>query len=304
MALDDRLAGAPISWGICEVPGWGEQLAPARVLREMAGLGLGATELGPIGWLPTDRSALTALVRRHGLRLLGGFVPLVLHEPSRRPAALAAAARTAAVLAAADAEVFVTAAVVDDGWSRRRPLGDEQWSHLFQMLDEIDDLTAEHGLRQVVHPHVDTVIETEDDVRRVHDGTAVGWCLDTGHLAIGGTDPLAFAEEAGDRVAHVHLKDVDQAVADRLNAGDVDLMAAVHAGLFRPLGDGALPVADVIETLERGGYRGWYVLEQDVALSGSPAEGDGPVQDVARSIDFVRSVFASQVGTGQSQEGE
>ena len=25
-----RLAGAPISWGVCEVPGWGPQLAGAR----------------------------------------------------------------------------------------------------------------------------------------------------------------------------------------------------------------------------------------------------------------------------------
>ena len=27
-----RLAAAPISWGVCEVPGWGRQLAPERVL--------------------------------------------------------------------------------------------------------------------------------------------------------------------------------------------------------------------------------------------------------------------------------
>ncbi len=42
-----RIAGAPISWGVCEVPGWGYQLDPAQVLREMREVGLAATEIGP-----------------------------------------------------------------------------------------------------------------------------------------------------------------------------------------------------------------------------------------------------------------
>src|SRR3954464_9933085 len=77
-----RLAGAPISWGVCEVPGWGRQLAPERVLAEMAELGLRATELGPTGYLPHDPGAVRDLLGRHDLTLVGGFVPLVLHEPS------------------------------------------------------------------------------------------------------------------------------------------------------------------------------------------------------------------------------
>ena len=48
----NRIAGAPISWGVCEVPGWGYQLEPNKVLSEMRELGLAATELGPDGFLP------------------------------------------------------------------------------------------------------------------------------------------------------------------------------------------------------------------------------------------------------------
>jgi inosose dehydratase len=46
-AVDTRykIAGAPISWGVCEVPGWGYQLGPDRVLAEMRQVGLLATEL-------------------------------------------------------------------------------------------------------------------------------------------------------------------------------------------------------------------------------------------------------------------
>ena len=55
-----RVAGAPISWGVCEVPGWGRQLEPRRVFAEMASLGLHATELGPVGWVPLDASQISS----------------------------------------------------------------------------------------------------------------------------------------------------------------------------------------------------------------------------------------------------
>src|SRR5512132_1782910 len=80
--LGRKLAGAPISWGVCEIPGWGRMLPPERVLAEMASLGLTATEMGPLGYLPTDPDEIRALLDAHGLGLVGAFVPLVLHERS------------------------------------------------------------------------------------------------------------------------------------------------------------------------------------------------------------------------------
>src|SRR5829696_7252089 len=76
-----KLAGAPISWGVCEVPGWGRMLPPERVLTEMAALGLRATEMGPVGYLPADTDEVRDLLSRYGLGVVGAFVPLVLHEP-------------------------------------------------------------------------------------------------------------------------------------------------------------------------------------------------------------------------------
>src|SRR5947208_2561113 len=77
--IGDRVAGAPITWGVCEVPGWGHQLEPRRVLAEMSGLGLRATELGPEGFLPNDPSRLRDFLAVYGLDLVGGFLPVVLH---------------------------------------------------------------------------------------------------------------------------------------------------------------------------------------------------------------------------------
>ena len=69
-----RIAAAPISWGVCEVPGWGHQMNADRVLGEMAALGVEATEFGPLGFLPEDaegrRETLTAHGSKHRARWL------------------------------------------------------------------------------------------------------------------------------------------------------------------------------------------------------------------------------------------
>ncbi|HEX2681788.1 MAG TPA: TIM barrel protein, partial [Candidatus Dormibacteraeota bacterium] len=114
-------------------------------------------------------------------------------------------------------------------------------------------------------------------------------CLDTGHLAIGGTDPGELISQTADRIAHVHLKDVDLRVAGEVRAGRIGYAAAVKAGLYRPLGDGNLDMAGLVRKLGDGGYRGWYVLEQDVALESRPKPGSGPKLDVARSLRFIES---------------
>lgn len=302
--VSDRLAGAPISWGVCEVPGWGVELPPDRVLAEMSALGLRATEFGPIGYLGADARAVVALLERHGLKLVGGFVPAVLHDPAELGETLSSVARTAALYAACGATFLVSAAVVDAAWSPRRPLRDTEWRHLLGALARLDELAAGHRLRHVLHPHVGTLVETADDVRRVLDGSDVRFCLDTGHLAIGGTDPVAFAEEAAARVAHVHLKDVRQEVAARLRAEEVSLVRAVQLGLFRPLGEGDAPVADTVLALERQGYEGWYVLEQDTALdSAAIPEGRGPVEDVQRSVAFLHRCLTPSEAGWERQRG-
>jgi inosose dehydratase len=285
-----RLAGAPISWGVCEVPGWGRQLEPDRVLGEMAGLGLRTTELGPIGWLPTEPTQLVALLERHDLRLVGGFVPFVLHTPDFEPAR-DEAGRMAALFAAAGAKVLNAAVVADLDWSVPHPLDDAQWRRLADHLARLEDVVQSHGLTLAVHPHAGTLLEQAADVERLLEDTPTPICLDTGHLRIGGADPAAFARDHAERIAHVHLKDVDDAVAQRLNAKELSLMEAVQHGLFKPLGAGDAEIVEVIRQLEANGYEGCLVLEQDTAITGQePPVGSGPVLDVMTSIEFLATV--------------
>lgn len=287
-----RVAGAPISWGVCEVPGWGVQLPRRRVLAEMRSVGLRATELGPDGYLPTDPAALRAELAGYDLTLVAGFVPLVLHRPERAAEQLAEARSAAALLAGAGGEVLVAAAATgQDGYDERPDLDEAGWTHLARMLDQVGEVAEAHGLALALHPHVGTMIERRDEVMRLLDRSGVALCLDTGHLIVGGTDPLALVQQAPSRVRHVHLKDVDLGVARRIGTGELGYATAVRAGLYRSLGAGDVPVAEVVETLERAGYHHWYVLEQDVALRTEPPEGGGPVADVRASLAFLHGIL-------------
>jgi inosose dehydratase len=285
----ERLAGAPISWGACEVPGWGRMPAAETVLAEMAQLGLRGTELGPPGFLAADPAELSAQLERHGLRFVGAFTPLALHDPDDEASAAIAAA-TIGLLADSGGEMLVVAAVQDLAWSPPRPLDDEGWRRLATQAARIEALAAERGIGFALHPHAGTLIETAEEVARALDETDVGWCLDTGHLFIGGTDPTAFAREHGERIAHVHLKDVDPAVAAELRAGRLSLLQATQKGLFVPLGRGAAAVATVLEALAGHEYDGWLVLEQDTAITADePAVDSGPRRDATESIAFINS---------------
>jgi inosose dehydratase len=253
----------------------------------MASLGLHATELGPDGYLPLDADALRACLDSFSLRLVGGFVPLVLHEPSAAHAH-ERAERSAALLAAAGADVFVLAILADEDWGTPRPLSDAEWQRLVERLAEIDALVAGHGLTLAIHPHVGTLIEREDAVRRLLADSDAGWCLDTGHLLIGGTDPVDFVRHNGARIVHVHLKDVNAELAARVRANELSLVEATQLGLFRPLGQGDARIPEVLRALDQAGYERWLVLEQDTAITGQePPAGDGPVLDVQASIEYL-----------------
>ena len=282
-----KLAAAPISWGVCEVPNWGLQLAPDRVLADMRALGVHATEAGPPGFLPADPAAARALLDACGLRLIGGYVTAVLHESARRADELASVKRQAEWLAAGGAEFVVLApALAQTGYSGAGEIADAAWAELFEGIDRVAELAAASGLNVAVHPHWGTAIERPRHIERFLKETAHALCLDTGHIALGGADPVQVARDAGARVHHVHLKDVDGALAARVRAGSLLYNDAVRAGLFRPLGDGAARIQNVLRELGGAGYAGWYVLEQDVMLDHEPAPG--PPEWIARSTAYAR----------------
>ncbi|MYH06360.1 MAG: TIM barrel protein [Acidimicrobiia bacterium] len=288
--LADRIAGAPISWGVDGSPGWGHLLSSDRVLEEMAHIGLSATELGPDGFLGDTPEEARERASSVGLSVVGGFVPLLLHlAETRRQAAYAS--RAIKTLSACGSQVLVLGAVLDRrGYDRSASLSDAHWETFDRNLKRLVAQAGEEGLEVALHQHWGMAVETPQHLERVLANTDVSLCLDTGHMFLAGIDPLEVARSVPDRVAHVHLKDVEDSAASRVRAGEVPFREAVKSGLFQPLGAGDVDIRGVVTALENAGYQGWYVIEQDKVLLQSPPLGRGPVEDASISVAFLRDL--------------
>jgi len=230
-------------------------------------------------------------MRSADFAIIAGFVALTFQFPDGMVDTIEELHETFSRLKEMGAEqaVLAIAGSVTEYESRLGLKGGE-WSKVTEALKIVEEVAEANGLRTVLHPHYGTFIETTDDSLRVLEGSEIGICLDTGHLALAGDNPVDLVSLAAERVRHVHLKDLDASLADQVRQGTVSYHDAVEQGLFRPLGQGDVDIENVIRGLESAGYGGWYVLEQDVALSQEPRVGEGPVLDVIRSLEFLSRV--------------
>ena len=197
----ERIAAAPISWGVCEVPGWGWQYDVATVLGQMRELGLAATEFGPEGFLPRPggrqgEGAGRARAARRGRVRPGGPARAGARPRARRPRRPRGLRRGGCADAGARRR----------DRARRLRRAARCWTRtagptLLANLDRLARAATEVGVTATLHPHVGTMVENAAEVRRVLDDSGIGLCLDTGHLLIGGADPVALARDHADRVA-------------------------------------------------------------------------------------------------------
>lgn len=287
-----KIAGAPISWGVCEADNWGHQMGPDRVFAEMSALGLTGTEFGPLGFLPVEPSARAEVLAKLGMQAIGGFFPVLLHDPGFDP--MPKVKDELDAYEAAGANVLVIAVEQPGGtYDHKRPeIDDASWDLLLSNLRKIDAYAKSRGVLATVHPHVGTMVETESDIARVLKGTSIGICFDTGHMFIGGTDPVTFSEQYPDRVKHAHLKDVRLDLAQKVQNGELTYYQAVVKGMYTALGDGDVDIRKIVTNLLTSGYDGWFCLEQDNVVSSEPGEGLGPFIDAKRSVEFINRVVA------------
>ena len=295
-----KVANAPCSWGALEFDWAGPAPAFARVLDEMAVTGYAGTELGDWGFLPTEPDALGTELQRRGLALLGAFVPVRLTDASAHAGGVEAALRVARLMSAVAGRTPFIVLSDDTAGDRERTrlagriepahgLSEAQWNVLARGANLIARrVVDETGLRTVFHHHCATFVETAPEIDQLMgrtDPSLVGLCLDTGHTAFGGGDPVNVASRWRDRIWHVHLKDCDPAIRSRAAAEGWDYQQSVRAGVFCELGQGSVDFDAVLALLRDGGYEGWLVVEQDVLPSmGSPAES------AARNRAFLRSL--------------
>lgn len=292
-----RVANAPCSWGVLEFDR--STSAPySRVLDEIRASGYDGTELGDWGFMPTDPARLREEVEARGLQLVAAFVPVALARRSAHGRGVQAALRTAKLLREAGGRDALVVLADDNGSvsARERHAGRIEPSHGLSPADwaafgEGVDLVARAvrdgtGLRTVFHPHCGGYVETSaeiDELMARTDPRLVGLCVDTGHIAYGGGDPVDVVDRHAPRVWHVHFKDADPLVAEASRRAGRGYLDSVRARLFCELGDGSVDFAAVVSSLRRHAYDGWIVIEQDVF----PGCGT-PIESARRSREYLR----------------
>jgi len=287
--LASRIAAAPISWGVWEANGASGWTVPAeQYLQSVRDLGLSATEFGPEGYLPLDGDARRELLKAYGLEGLGAFVPVMLFRKDHDP--LPEIEAILDIYVKSGASTIILAAISGgQGYDDRPHLDDGDWELLFANLARICRAARDRGIQPTLHHHMGTMIQTAAEIDKLLDNSDIGLCLDTGHATIAGIRPLDLATRHSDRISFVHLKDVDNTVAARVQRGELSYMDSLGKGIFSPLGEGDAQIADLVAALEGAGYRGWYVMEQDAILS-SEADLPAAVADVRKSLDFLRGL--------------
>lgn len=294
-----KVGNAPVSWGVMEVAGWGEQIPYRQVLDEIAEAGYAGTELGPYGYFPKEASELTPELSARGLQLVASFVPVPLAHPERHEEGYSEAMKVAGLLSEAGARLIVLADEMSEARmdvsgrvdESRDGMSDSQWDGAAQILMRIGEACGELGLSAVFHHHAGTFVETPKEIARLCESTnpdLLGLCLDTGHYFFGGGDPVDAVRLYGTRIRHLHLKDVQLPVLEAARRDAVGFLEAVRRGVFCELGEGAVDLKRVVGDISDGGYSDWAIVEQDVDTRSADVK---PFESALRSRQYLQKVI-------------
>lgn len=276
-----KIANAPCSWGALEfdLEEKSEEIGFAQVLDEIKETGYIGTELGDWGYMPTDPNLLRKEIEKRGLDLLGAFVPVALANRSTHVEGTKRALQVAKLMYDAGYKNAFIVLADDNGSVPQRTqnagritaemgLSESQWQLYASGAERVAKVVKDKfGLRTVFHHHCAGYIETPEEINKLMALTnpeLLGLCLDTGHYAFGGGDPMDALQKHANRIWHVHFKDFDPMAAELSKVADGDYFDSLQRGVFCELGKGSVNFKTIVDALNDHGYRDWVVVEQDI----------------------------------------
>jgi inosose dehydratase len=296
-----KFASAPNSWGVLDYPSPSWEQSYQTMLDEMVFAGYHGTELGPYGFFPTDAAILLPELSKRNLTMLGSFVPVVLSDPASTKTVVERIRAVGDLLSALGAPFLVLSDAQSEERDRiagRVPrdgsqgLTPAQWKQVAKVVAEAAQVANDFGLDLVFHPHVATHVETPEETEQFFEatsGSGVGLCLDSGHCAYAGGDPVAEALKYRSLLRFVHIKDVDQRVMAQVRQSQMTFDQAIAAKAFTIIGQGSIDFPAFFAALGKNQYAGWMVVEQDVTFGATEIP---PVESVAASLRYLLQVSA------------
>lgn len=276
-----KIANAPCSWGALEFDfeKKSEEIGFRQVLDEIKETGYLGTELGDWGYMPTDPVELRKEIQKRGLELLGAFVPVALADVSKHDCGVEVALRVAKLMYDAGYKNALIVLADDNGTisertqnaGRIRPdmgLTETQWKDYAQGTEKIAKAVKEtYGIRTVFHHHCAGYVETPEEIDKLlslTDASLLGLCLDMGHYAFGGGDPVKALKKYVNRIWHLHFKDFNAEIAKESQKNNGDYFDAIKRGVFCELGKGNVDFKAIVSLLHQLEYDDWIVVEQDI----------------------------------------
>ena len=273
------VANAPCSYGAFEITVGLDPNVPdaLTVLDEVTTAGYSGIDLGPLGYLGLGDELVQRLEERR-LTLAGGYLELPFSEPERFAEELPTLDALLDVFDAAPKQdgTFAPKPTLADAGSPQRAalpgrsardrsvgLDDAAWLRFADSLERAIERCRERGYEPTFHHHTATYVEAVWEIEKVLELTTIGLCFDTGHLLLGGGDPVGCLREWRDRVNHFHLKDARLDVLQSIVDDVLPVEEIWRRRAFCPFGEGDVDIDGVLSLLREQGYTGWIVVEQD-----------------------------------------
>lgn len=275
-----ELGIGPDSWGVW-FPSDPQQPPFEQFLDEANRAGYRTIELGPYGYLPVDPDALRALLEAYKFRLSGGFVFGNFHGPDAWDERKVEIDSTCSLLQSLGAQYCVLIeSMYTDLFTGEQiaasELTPEEWARLVEVSNRIGSYVSDrYGLKVAFHPHAQTSIEREDQIERyleMTDPNLVSMCLDTGHHAYCGGDPVQFMRDHHERIPYLHIKSVNDTIRAEVASQQIPFAEAVKMGAFTEPKAGVIDFVQFRQVLDDVGFEGIGIVEQDLY----PTEFDRP----------------------------
>ena len=267
--MEIRLGMSPISWTNDDLPQLGGDTSLEVCLRETRQAGFTGTEIG--GKFPKQAEALSTVLNNHGLSLVSGWYSgTLIHNDVASE--IAQITPQLSLFKEVGASVIVYGETYKTIQNKQsRPLSTRLKLAEFDVVEYGRKLTllakhcAEQGVPLTFHHHMGTAVESEDEINSLmaNTGEVVGLLLDTGHLLFGGGNISSVISNHGNRINHVHTKDIRRAVMNSINIQEVSFLDSVLEGIFTVPGDGMINYDDVMHQLYKVGYEGWIIIEAE-----------------------------------------
>lgn len=260
-----------IAWQNDDLPELTAAFTTEGAMEDAARIGYQGVERGRR--MPADTEGLRAYLNRYGVALCGGWCSggLMVNDLATERAAIQAQVTQFAALNA-PCIVYAECSNTVQGQigtpvSRRPKLSRDEVTAYAARLSELAKWARDQGAPLAYHHHMGSMIEDAEDIDWLMAGSdpALALLFDTGHLHFAGVDPLAVLDKWGDRVQHVHFKDVRPDITARIRASDGSFLDAVQGGAFTVPGDpqGCIDFQAVTDRLKAMDYAGWIVVEAE-----------------------------------------